>query len=317
VGSGLDALEIALRCLGIGAGDRVLTTPLSSFATTLALTRVGAVPVFTDVDDAGLLDLGRCREALRRDPAIKGLLPVHLYGHAVDLDALAELRREFGLAVVEDCAQAIGAAWRGRPVGSVGDLAATSFYPTKNLGSLGDGGAVLAASAPLAEHARALRDYGRTATSRHQFLGLNSRLDELHAAVLRDALLPRLDALTARRTAVAARYRREIRHPLLRLPEPPAGSTSVWHLFPVRVAPGRRAAFVHHLGAREIDCGLHYPTLIPEQPALAAYGRFAVEGDLPRARDFAGNQVSLPVHPFLTAAEADRVVAACNAWPEG
>ena len=157
----------------------------------------------------------------------------------------------------------------------------------------------------------------RTAVHRHQYPGLNSRLDELHAAVLRDALLPRLDALTARRTAIAARYRQEIRHPLLRLPEPAAGSTSVWHLFPVLVAPGRRAAFVRHLAAHDVDCGFHYPALIPEQPALLAYGRFAVDGELPRARDFAANQVSLPAHPFLDAAEEDHVIACCNAWREG
>lgn len=314
VGSGLDALEIALRCLDVEPGERVLTTPLSAFATTLALVRLGAIPVFADVDGAGLLDLDECRRFLRQSRGVRGLLPVHLYGHALDLDALAGLREEFGLWIVEDCAQAVGATWRGRPVGTVAEVAATSFYPTKNLGALGDGGAVLTGSPAHAERARRLRNYGQEETYCHVEVGLNSRLDELHAAVLHRALLPRLAGLTARRREIAARYCAEIRCRELRLPRPGPGSDSVWHLFPVLVKPGMRDAFVRHLRERGVETGAHYPTLISEQPALLRYGTFEVTSDLPRAHDFAANEVSLPVHPFLAEEELEHVIAACNDW---
>ncbi len=250
VGNGLDALEIALRCLGVGAGDRVLTTPLSAFATSLAIVRAGAVPVFCDVDECGLIDLEQCRSVLREVGGLKGFLPVHLYGQALDLDGLASLQSEFELSMVEDCAQSIGATWRGRPAGATAAVSATSFYPTKNLGALGDGGAVLATTPPLAEQARMLRNYGQSSVYSHDRVGLNSRLDELHAAVLRMALLPRLDELTARRRAVAGRYLAEIRHPLLQLPRTAEFSQSVWHLFVLRVAPGRRRAFMRYLDER-------------------------------------------------------------------
>jgi len=314
VGSGLDGLEIALRCLGLRRGDRVLTTPLSAFATTLAIVRVGGTPVFVDVDDSGLLDLDRCREALRHDRTIRWLLPVHLYGHALDLEALADLQAEFGLGVVEDCAQSIGARSRGRTTGTVARAAATSFYPTKNLGALGDAGAVLTAEATVAEEARALRHYGQTSTYVHDRLGLNSRLDELHAAILHDALLPHLQDWTARRSAIAAAYRDGISHPRLTVPPIPAGSESVWHLFPVLAAPPERSAFIAHLNAGGVQTGVHYPRLIPCQRALAEHGGFEVIGETANAERFARGEVSLPIHPFLADAEVAQVVACCNAW---
>src|SRR5262249_35588045 len=176
------AIEIGLRCLGIRPGDKVLTTPLSAFATTLAVMRCGGVPVFVDTDPSGLLDLERCRSLLARDRGIRFLLPVHLYGHSIALDRLEALRAEFALGIVEDCAQAIGARSGARGVGTVGQVAALSFYPTKNLGALGDGGAVFTADEAIARRARALRHYGQSATYIHDEVGLNSRLDEIHAA---------------------------------------------------------------------------------------------------------------------------------------
>jgi dTDP-3-amino-3,4,6-trideoxy-alpha-D-glucose transaminase len=316
VASGLDALEIALRCQEVAPGDRVMTTPLSAFATTLALLRVGAVPVFVDVDDSGLLDLDRVEDGLRRDPEVRGLLPVHLYGQPLDLDGLERLRDAHGLWIVEDCAQAIGATWRGRPVGSASDVAATSFYPTKNLGALGDAGAVLASTPERAARARALRHYGQSAPHVHDHLGLNSRLDELHAAVLSRALLPRWPATTERRREVARRYGAEIRHPALRLPAPAAEGAPVWHLFPLRVTGGRRRSFAAHLEANGIETASHYPTLIPRQPVLERR-RHECLGDLGRAQSFADSEISLPIHPELTSEEVDRVVAACNGWGEG
>lgn len=312
-GSGLDAIEIALRASGLESGARVLTTPLSAFATTLGIVRAGGTPIFVDVDAHGLLDLDRCAEVLAEDPLIRAMVPVHLFGHVGDLSRLAALRDRFGLLLVEDCAQCIGATWRGRPAGSVGQLAALSLYPTKNLGALGDGGAVATDDPALAERCRVLRDYGQTEKYLHERLGLNSRLDELHAAILSRAFLPRLPAWTERRRAIARAYAASIRNPDVRLVPPPDGSESVWHLFPVRVPAARRDAFMAHLRACGIGSAVHYPRLIPRQPALTGRA-FEVRGALSCAEELAATEVSLPVHPYLTDGEVERVVEAVNGW---
>ncbi|HEX8689781.1 MAG TPA: aminotransferase class I/II-fold pyridoxal phosphate-dependent enzyme, partial [Solirubrobacterales bacterium] len=182
VASGLDALEIGLRAAGVPAGARVLTTPLTAFATSLAVVRAGAEPVWCDVEDSGGIDLDRVEAALRKDDSIRALLPVHLYGHPVDPAALERIAAEHGVLVVEDCAQSAGASRAGRATGTAGIAAATSLYPTKNLGAMGDGGVLLTADPELAERARALRDYGQRRRYEHVELGLNSRLDELQAA---------------------------------------------------------------------------------------------------------------------------------------
>lgn len=313
-GNGLDALEIALRCVNVRAGEFVLTTPLSAFATTLAVTRVGAIPLFVDVDGQGLIDLDQCRDVCRRNPAIRTLLVVHLYGHALDMDNLRSLRDELELRIVEDCAQSILATWDGQPTGSVGDCAATSFYPTKNLGALGDAGAVITNHDGRADHASALRHYGQSSTYRHDWIGLNSRLDEIHAAILRDAILPHLSAWTAKRRSTAARYLEEIDNPSVSLPRPPSPSQSVWHLFPVLLSPDNRRSFVQHLALAGVATGIHYPRLIPSQRALEGYGRWYATTDLLRADVFARSEVSLPIHPLLHDEEITHVVAAVNSW---
>jgi dTDP-3-amino-3,4,6-trideoxy-alpha-D-glucose transaminase len=198
-------------------------------------------------------------------------------------------------------------------VGSVGEMAATSFYPTKNLGAMGDGGAVLTASPELAERARSLRDYGQTSKYQHRFLGLNSRLDELHAAVLRDALLPALSSFTARRVEIAERYRAGIENPALEIPPAPRASGSVWHLFPVLVKEDR-TPFQEHLRRDGIGCAVHYPTLIPDQQALRDDARVKVLTPLARAAEFAAHEVSLPIHPYLSDDDVERVIVSCNAW---
>ncbi|MCX6587359.1 MAG: DegT/DnrJ/EryC1/StrS family aminotransferase [Acidobacteria bacterium] len=314
VGSGLDALEIGLRALGLRCGDRVLTTPLSAFATTMAIVRLGGVPVFCDTDAKGLLDLEQAEAVLAADPGIRFLLPVHLFGQSLDLDRLAALRDRCGVAIVEDCAQSIGGAWSGRPTGSVGRLAATSFYPTKNLGALGEGGAVLTGDAELAARVRRLRDYGQSAKYRHDEIGWNSRLDELQAAILRGAMLPRLREWTRRRQQVAAAYSAGMRHAGVRLLRPTDGEASCEHLFPVTVAPERREQFEAHLKSRGIATGRHYPILIPDQQALAGV-RVERHGELAVARRLAASEVSLPIHPQLTGEEVERVIAAVNEWP--
>ena len=310
--SGLDALELALRSLGLRPGEKVLTTPLTAFATTLAIVRAGGVPLFCDTDDGGQLDLEGAEAALAAHPDTRFALPVHLYGHAVDAARLERLRNTVGVIVVEDCAQAIGARSHGRGVGSVGEASATSFYPTKNLGALGDGGAVLTDSADLAGTLRALRDYGQVAKYDHAHIGLNSRLDELHAAVLRDALLPRLGAFTERRQRLAARYRAGISNPLLRVLAPGDHARSVWHLFPI-VVEGDPEDLRSFLAGEGIQAARHYPALCPDQPALGDVAH-VVHGDLARARAIADHQVSLPVHPYMTDQEADLVIEACNRW---
>jgi len=312
-GNGLDAIEIALRSLGCRQGDKVLTAPLSAFATTLAILRAGATPVFVDCDDLGLARLDLAERALERDPSIRFFVPVHLYGFPLDLERLDRLRERFGISIVEDCAQSVLATWNGRATGTASAIAATSFYPTKNLGALGDGGAVLTSDAALAGEAAALRDYGQSAKYRHTRLGLNSRLDELHAAILRDAILPRLSEWTNRRRSTGGFYDREIRNPRIRVPAPPTAANPCRHLYPVFVAPQSKPSFLAHLRERGIAAGEHYPLCVFEQEALRGVSaEFASPCD--NALRLARSEVSLPMHPFLTEEEIHAVVKACNEW---
>ena len=307
VASGLDALEIGLRAAGVPAGARVLTTPLTAFATTLAILRAGAVPVWCDVDASGGLDLDRAAAALGADPSIRALMPVHLYGHPLDPEALRRLAAEHEVVVVEDCAQSAGAERDGAPSGAAGLVAATSLYPTKNLGALGDGGVLLTADAELAERARSLRDYGQRGRFEHVEPGLNSRLDELQAAILRSALLPRLDGFLARRREIAGRYLEALGDGPLH-PVEPTGGTSARHLFPVEVVAGDPAAAAEQLRAAGVGVGRHYPFVCPDQPAAAA----GISLDpLDNARRLAERELSLPLHPYLADDEVDAVLAAC------
>lgn len=313
--SGLDALELAFRCLGMKPGDLVLTTPLSAFATTLAILRAGGVPVFADVDSSGCIDLNHADAAIGAlSTKPRFFVPVHLYGHAMNLNDLEAFSRRHDLLLIEDCAQAIGAKSNGRAVGTISRACATSFYPTKNLGAWGDGGALLTNDAEFARRSRCLRDYGQTEKYVHGEIGMNSRLDELQAALLRSVQLPKLAQQTRRRTEIAQRYRQGIRHAKLALVPPPAHSDSVWHLFPVLVK-GDRAAFQQHLATRQVASAVHYPRLIPFQPAMkSVQWHSPVGGGLPRAAEFATSELSLPMHPFLTDDEVQTVIDACNSW---
>lgn len=308
VASGLDALEIGLRCAGIGAGDRVLTTPLTAFATTLAILRVGAEPVWCDVEEFGGLDLERADAVLSADRSIRALLPVHLYGHPLDPAALRRLGEDHGIVVIEDCAQSAGATRDGGATGGAGLAAATSLYPTKNLGAMGDGGVLLTADEELARKARVLRDYGQRSRYEHIEAGLNSRLDELHAAILRSAMLPRLDHWLARRRDIASRYEGALINNSLR-PIAATAGRSAHHLFPVEVAAGDVAETVAGLGRRGIAVGRHYPFLCPAQPAVEGIGVTA--GSLQVAQRLADREISLPIHPYLGDDEVDAVIGAC------
>ncbi len=313
VASGLDALELSLRALGCKPGDKVLTTPLSAFATSLAIIRIGAVPVFIDCDESGLADLGAAERVLDQRSDIRFFVPVHLYGQCLELDRLTALKERFSLNLVEDCAQSIGSSFGGRPSGSVGQFAATSFYPTKNLGALGDGGAVLTSSGESAAVLRVLRDYGQERKYVHAIIGANSRLDELQAAILRRAHLPKLDEWSARRRRIANIYREALRNPLCPPLPAASGSSSCHHLFPVLVPPARKGEFIAFLKARGIQAGEHYPIPIMEQPALFGVSHEVV-GDCAVARRICRSEVSLPIHPYLRDEEVSLVVDACNSW---
>jgi len=310
VANGMDAIEIGLRALDLQPGQKVLTTPFSAFATTLAILRADGVPVFVDVDDDGNIDLGQCRDIFSRDRSIRFFVPVHLYGNPLDLEKLASLQQDFDLAIVEDCAQAIGARHGGRSVGTVGQVAATSFYPTKNLGAFGDGGALLTNDQSTAGRARALRNYGQSDQYLHDELGLNSRLDELHAAVLSDALLPNLQRWTEARRQIAARYLSEIQP--FRTIKPAPSAEPAWHLFPVFIEAGERDNLRERLLGCGIASGVHYPRLIPEQPAMQLSVSYEVAIEPANARRLAGSELSLPIHPFLRKDETQLVVASCR-----
>jgi dTDP-3-amino-3,4,6-trideoxy-alpha-D-glucose transaminase len=292
VGSGTDAIALTLRALGIGPGDEVITTPLSAAFSALAVMMAGARPVFADIDPQRLtLDPASAERAIT--PRTRAILPVHLYGQPADMEALEALAGRHGLAILEDCCQAHLGQVAGRPVGTRGAAGAFSFYPTKNLGALGDGGAVVTGDAALAARIRRLRNGGQTARYRHEEFGVNSRLDEVQAAILR-ARLPFLPAWTARRRSLAAAYRAALESTGVAVP-PEADSGHVYHLFVVLAAVGRRDDLRRHLAERGIETLVHYPVPIPAQPAFAA-GRPAV---CPVAVSVCDRVVSLPLHPGL------------------
>jgi dTDP-3-amino-3,4,6-trideoxy-alpha-D-glucose transaminase len=249
---------------------------------------------------------------LARDRSIRFLLPVHLYGHPLDLDELGRLRDEFDLRIVEDCAQAIGARHGETRVGTIGQASATSFYPTKNLGAMGDGGAVMTNNRDLAERARMLRNYGQSTVYSHDDTGLNSRLDELQAAIVRDALLPNLERWTDRRRQIAAQYRERLQNPLFHTLPVNDEAKSVWHIFPIFATSRDRLRT--YLNELEIETAIHYPRVIPEQTALH-HAQYDIADGPVRARDLAGSELSLPIHPFLTEEEIDRVIASLNSFP--
>ena len=304
VANGTEALQLGLAALGIGPGDEVVTSPLTAAFTALAILSAGAKPVFADLDPR---TLNVAPEAVARalTPRTKALLPVHLYGHPAEMTPLLALARDRGLAVLEDACQAIGALHDGRPVGTLGDLGALSFYPTKNLGALGDGGALLVGDPARAAALRRLRNGGQSDRYRHEVPGLNSRLDELQAAVLRVGLR-HLAAWTERRRAIAAIYLEELRGGAVRIPREAAYARAVYHLFVVR-HPGRDALMT---GLRERGFGtlIHYPIPLHLQPAFASLG--GRPGDFPVAEQAAREVLSLPLYPELTDAQARAVAAA-------
>ncbi|MEB3258503.1 MAG: DegT/DnrJ/EryC1/StrS family aminotransferase [Cyanobacteriota bacterium] len=330
--SGTDALVLALRGLGIGPGDEVITSSFSFFATAEAISAVGATPVFVDVEeDTYLIDPDRIDAAIT--PATRALLPVHLFGRPVDMERIGAIARAHRLRVIEDCAQASGASWAGRPVGGWGDAACFSFFPTKNLGAAGDGGAVVCRDPELAQRVRELAVHGMPRRYLHTALGYNSRLDALQAAVLR-VKLPHLAGWVERRRAIAERYLLELAElPGLQLPDagPPGHS---WNQFVVRLSAcpvgqpscARRctpsadsAAYglpeaccrdwlKHQLQEAGVSTIIYYPIPIHRQPAYAHLGY--ISGSLPHTERLCAEVLSLPIFPELADAQQDAVIAA-------
>ena len=308
VGNGLDAIELALRALGVGADDEVIVPSNTYIATWLAVTRLGAVIVPVEPDPETFnLDPG-CVEAAITSRT-RAIIAVHLYGRPADMDPILEVARTHAIRVVEDAAQAHGAEYRGRRIGGLGDAAAWSFYPTKNLGALGDAGAVTTNDPDVADRVRALRNYGSRTKYVNAVRGVNSRLDELQAAVLR-VKLPLLEEWNERRRRVAARYLDGLRGTALRLPSAAPGADPVWHLFVVRSEA--RDRLQQHLTKKEVQTLIHYP--IP--PHLqAAYADLAYPvGAFPIAERIHRECLSLPIGPHLTDAQVGDVIDAVRSF---
>lgn len=293
VGTGTDAITLILRALDIGPGDEVITPPLSAAYSALAVLMAGARPVFADIDPERLTLDPRAAEAAIT-PRTRALLPVHLYGQAADMGALEAIAAKHRLALVEDAAQAHLATADGRPVGTIGVAAASSFYPTKNLGALGDGGAVLTGDAQLAARVKRLRNGGQTSRYHHLEAGANSRLDEMQAAILR-ARLRHLPAWTAKRRSIAAHYRSALGEARLQVPRQ-LDAGHVYHLFPV--LSEQRDAFQRHMTGCGVETLIHYPVPITRQPALAGTSP-AVCAVADRV---CAQVVSLPLYPALSEA---------------
>lgn len=310
VANGTDAIVIALRCLGIGPGDHVVTAANSFIASSEAITLAGARPVFVDCGEDYTLDveaLARTLERQKRDgKPVRAIVPVHLYGRTCDMTAIGELARTYGCAIVEDCAQAHLGEHRDRPVGSFGAAACFSFYPGKNLGAYGDAGAIVTNDDAFAEKMRMFANHGRKAKYDHEFEGTNSRLDNLQAAVL-GVKLPRLREWTRARIRVADRYRERLAGTRgLELPAAASGFEHVYHLFVVRL-PNREAVRAR-LKDQGIDTGVHYPATLPSLGAYRHLGH--TREDFPNASAFEPEILSLPMFPELTEAQIDHVADA-------
>lgn len=310
VGSGTDALWLALVALGVGPGDEVITVPNTFIATVEAISMSGAKPVFIDIDPrTHTMDPARIEEAIT--PRTKAIIPVHLYGQPADMDPILEIAKRRGLAVVEDACQAHGATYKGRKVGALGNAGCFSFYPTKNLGAFGEGGAVVTRDREIKQRIDSLREHGQAARYQHKEIGWNARMDGIQGAVLK-AKLKRLPEENARRRSSAALYKTL----LSGVPgvEPPCEApevSHVYHLYVVRVKKGR-ADLMRHLNAKGVGCLIHYPTPIHLQPAYAFLNLPA--GSFPCAEESASEILSLPMFPALTEAGVRQVIDALRSY---
>jgi len=306
VGSGTEALHLALKTCGVGPGDQVITVAHTAVATVAAIELAGATPVFVDIEPAYFT---LAPEALEKaiTPRTRAIIPVHIYGQPAEMGQIGTIARKHGVRVIEDCAQAHGSRYHGRRVGSFGDLSCFSFYPTKNLGAVGDGGMVLTSDPDLASKARLLREYGWSDRYVSQVSGWNSRLDELQAAILR-VKLGTLDEDNLKRSALAASYARGLETTTLVLPPVRSEASHAYHLYVVRCQ--RRDQLKQYLADNGVGALVHYPVPVHLQPAYAVAGQKA----LPETEKACGEILSLPIYPELPAKDAARVVQLITAF---
>ena len=305
VASGTDALILALKALGVGPGDEIITVAHTAVATVAAILATGATPVLVDIDELYMtLDPAALDASVT--PRSKALIAVHLYGQAADLDPIRACARRHGLALIEDCAQAAGGRYRGRRLGSIGDIGCFSFYPTKNLGAIGDGGMILTGERKIAACARRLRQYGWDDARQTHEAGLNSRLDPLQAAILR-AKLPHLDADNARRAVIARRYQRGLHGLPVTTVKERSGTEHVYHLYVITCT--QRDDLMNHLSGCQISSAIHYRVPVHKQPGYAEHA-IVPRGGLPITERVCWKILSLPLYPELSDADVDRVIAA-------
>ena len=313
VGSGTDALHIALRACGIGIGDRVATTPLTASATAAAIEMAGAIPMFVDVDPrTGLLDPERLESAIKDAGSrrLKAIVPVHLYGYPADMESIMALADRYELMVIEDCAQSHGASIGLRKTGTWGHMAAFSFYPTKNLGALGDGGAVITNDRNLAEKALLLREYGWRERYVSERAGMNSRLDEMQAAILR-VKLPYLDHENSRRREIAERYACALTGSTFETIQPTPNVHHVYHQYVVM--GDRRHEVLAFLKQEGVGALIHYPVPLHRQPAYQS--RMPPQGDaLANSERLCERVLSLPMFPELTNEQVSKVIQVIKQW---
>lgn len=305
--SGLDALWIAFRLLGIGAGDEVIVQGNTYIASVMGVTINGATPVFVEPDAYYNMDSARIEAKITE--RTRAILVTHLYGQASHMDEIMRIAGKYRLKVVEDCAQSHGACYQGQMTGTFGDVGCFSFYPSKNLGAFGDGGAVVVKEESLAREFRIFRNYGSEKRYHNKVVGANSRLDELQAGLLR-VRLSHLEELTKEKEKIANRYLREIRNPDVILPEVREKATSVWHQFVIRCE--NRSGLIDYLNAREIGTIIHYP--IP--PHLSEAYRYLghKDGDFPITEQYANEVLSIPMYNGMTDEEQQIVIDAINQW---
>lgn len=301
VANGLEALQISLMALGIGKGDEVITVSNTAVATVLAISNTGAKPVFVDVDDYYLMDVTKIEEKIT--PKTRAIMPVHLFGQIADMDTLIKIAKKHNLKIVEDACQAHGAEYKGKKAGNLGDLGCFSFYPTKNLGAYGDGGAITTDSKELYEKCKMFRNYGQKNRYYHELKGLNSRLDEVQAAILR-VKLKYLDSFVTKRNKIAKLFEKNLEGVKeIKLPEIMNGNYHSFHLYVIGVE--NRDELMSFLSANSVQTLIHYPVPVHKQECYLEYNNLTLE----KTEGFAKNILSLPIHPFI---EESEVIAVCS-----
>lgn len=307
VASGLDALVIAHRLLGIGEGDEVIVASNAYIACVMGITINGAKPIFVEPDQYHNIDAEKIERSIT--DKTKAILAVHLYGQSCDMDTIMKVASKNNLLVIEDCAQAHGAEWNGRKLGAYGDAACFSFYPTKNLGGFGDGGAIVTNNAKLADQVRTYRNYGSRVKYQNDVVGVNSRLDEIQAGLL-NVKLEHLDDINEERSRMAERYSDDIKNKHIELPIIRRNAKPVWHQFVVRSK--HRNELQEYLKQNDIDTVIHYPIPPPLSDAYSHLGY--KKGDFPIAAEYAGSVLSLPLYCGLTQQEQEYIIDIVNSW---